>query len=237
VGVGEGVQARPVVALADRAALDPAVAGAKTAAWARAISAGLPTLAGFVITTGSREITQLDAALAAWRSLTPDEAPVVVSSSSPVEDGAGSSMAGAFTSVLDVRSERAFLTAVQQVLESARIGGIRAPMAVLVQPFVAAEWGGVLFTADPITGRAEGAASATRAGVALRTLHEARDEGVEHDDLVQRAPVVLALVPPRIGGRPQLPDPGAVSTASIDTGHPMALAREARRRGRGGHSS
>jgi hypothetical protein len=149
------VQARPVVALADRAALDPAVAGAKTAAWARAISAGLPTLAGLVITTGSREITQLDAALAAWRSLTPDEAPVVVSSSSPVEDGAGSSMAGAFTSVLDVRSERAFLT-VQQVLESARIGGIRAPMAVLVQPFVAAEWGGVLFTADPITGRAGG---------------------------------------------------------------------------------
>jgi rifampicin phosphotransferase len=60
-------------------------------------------------------------------------------------------MAGMFTSVLDVRSWEAFLTAIDDVIRS----GGEAPIAVLVQPFIHPQWGGVLFGADPVTGRTD----------------------------------------------------------------------------------
>ena len=66
-------------------------------------------------------------------------------------------MAGVFESVLDVDDEERFLDAVDTVVRSATAardaGLVDATMAVLVQPMIDAEWGGVLFGADPVSGR------------------------------------------------------------------------------------
>ncbi|MGH9138282.1 MAG: PEP/pyruvate-binding domain-containing protein [Acidimicrobiales bacterium] len=139
--------------------LDPALAGAKAAALAHARRAGLPVLDGFIIpTTAVRPLLAsaspaLDAALrSAWHRLSHEGTrPVVVRSSSPVEDGHTSSMAGQFRSILDVRGWDALLAAVADVVASAG----DAPMAVLVQPLLVPAWGGVLFGADPVTGRTD----------------------------------------------------------------------------------
>jgi pyruvate,water dikinase len=65
-------------------------------------------------------------------------------------------MAGVFTSVLDVTDPISFVQAVDDVLASAGSGLITgAPMAVLVQPQLSPRWGGVLFGADPISGRTD----------------------------------------------------------------------------------
>lgn len=65
-------------------------------------------------------------------------------------------MAGRFTSVLDVTSWPAFLDAVAAVVASqSKVdgdGGASGAMAVLVQPFIRPESGGVLFGVDPVSG-------------------------------------------------------------------------------------
>ncbi len=167
------VEPRPVVELGDEAATRPDVAGAKAAALAVARRAGLPTLGGFVITTegtAALDCGWCDVVAAmreAWHQLTADgRHALVVRSSSTVEDGAASSMAGMFTSVLDVRDWPAFREAVRVVLGSAKaVPGIEpAPMAVLVQPFLEPRFGGVLFGADPVTGRTDRKVLAAVAG-------------------------------------------------------------------------
>ncbi len=149
-----------VVDLDDQAATDADIVGAKAAALARARSAGMPALPGFAISTaGARAIAagratrdQAAALLAAWQAVSEDGAhPVVVRSSSTAEDGGSQSMAGLFTSVLDVRDWERFLQAVDEVIAS----GGDAPIAVLVQRFLRPTWGGVLFGADPVTGRTD----------------------------------------------------------------------------------
>jgi len=45
----------------------------------------------------------------------------------------------------------------------------------------------------------------TGASVALRILVEARRDGVSDEEIILRSPAVLALTPPRVGPRPQLP--------------------------------
>lgn len=141
-------------------AVETELVGAKAANLAIAGRADLPILPGFVITTAvarrvaaggylgmPRELHQ------AWAALTEGgERALVVRSSSVLEDGASSSMAGRFESVLDVRGWRDFVAAARRVVESGRIAG-DAPMAVLVQPMLVADVGGVLFGADPVTGR------------------------------------------------------------------------------------
>jgi phosphohistidine swiveling domain-containing protein len=152
--------------LDDVAAADPAITGAKAAALARASRHGLPVVPGFVVTTSAIEDlaagTPLpDAVLDAWRRLSHDDAvPLVVRSSSTVEDLAGSSMAGRFESVVGVRGREGFGRAVERVAASRRQAAAgsqsltgREPMAVLVQPLLAARCGGVLFGIDPVTGR------------------------------------------------------------------------------------
>ncbi len=66
-------------------------------------------------------------------------------------------MAGVFDSILDVDGEAELLAALDDVLRSAdraRLAGlVDADMAILVQPMLQAAWGGVLFGADPVTGR------------------------------------------------------------------------------------
>jgi pyruvate,water dikinase len=154
------------VRLTDEAASDPQAAGTKAAALARAARAGLPVLPGFVLTTAtvaaaSDAAAAADAGAALWAELSEDGGrPLVVRSSSPAEDTAASSMAGRFTSVVDVRGWDAFVTAVDCVVASARevgeeIGRDDVPMAVLVQPLLDARAGGVLFGVDPVTGRSD----------------------------------------------------------------------------------
>lgn len=146
------------------------LAGAKAAHLARAGAAGLPALPGFVVlppgaaAPGPRRpdgaartgrTADGDAALrAAWHELSAGgRRPLVVRSSSPEEDTQGSSMAGQFTSVLDVRGWSAFAAALRTVRGSA--GPAAAPIPVLVQPMVRSRAGGVLFGADPVAGRTD----------------------------------------------------------------------------------
>ena len=146
-----------VVPLTDPRATDVTLVGAKAANLALARAAGLPTLPGAVLTTAWTAAVRRDA-VAAWRAVSDDgRVPVVVRSSSTGEDGDASSMAGVFESILDVSGEDALLAAVEEVHASAdrarRAGLVDAEMAVLVQPMLVAVWGGVLFGADPLTGR------------------------------------------------------------------------------------
>ena len=157
-----------IVALDDESAASPDLAGAKAAMLADALRRGLPVLDGAVITTvGTRAWTErgpLDHAHDLWSSLSRDGAiPLVVRSSSTIEDGTQSSNAGRFTSVLRVSGWPSFVEAVDAVLRSAAIAG-DAPMAVLVQPWLDASVGGVAFGADPVTGAADVVVSAVRGG-------------------------------------------------------------------------
>ncbi|MBK9179420.1 MAG: hypothetical protein IPM45_07535 [Acidimicrobiales bacterium] len=148
-----------VLRLGCEKASDAAAVGAKAANLARATSAGLPVLPGFVLCAGhapghdlSEEV--LDALRSAWLHLDGDSSALVVRSSSTAEDIATSSMAGQFRSVTGVRGWPAFLVAVATVLASAeRPGGATArPMGVLVQPHLDVVCGGVLFGLDPVRG-------------------------------------------------------------------------------------
>ncbi|HET6836380.1 MAG TPA: PEP/pyruvate-binding domain-containing protein [Acidimicrobiales bacterium] len=164
----DGARPRPaLVHLGHTDAGDASLTGAKAANLAIAQRAGLPVLPGMVLTTAwngrgwshpSRLHDRGDSpAWTAWRQMSDDgRRPVVVRSSSTNEDGGTSSMAGVFTSVLDVADRTSFVQAVDDVLASARSGLITgAPMAVLVQPQLSPRWGGVLFGADPISGRTD----------------------------------------------------------------------------------
>jgi pyruvate,water dikinase len=151
-----------VVTLTDPAAAVPGLVGAKAANLARAVAAGLPVLPGFAITTAASRNGVLapaaaPAVRAAWDELSRDgQAPVVVRSSSTAEDTETSSMAGQFTSILDVRGWAAFTEAVSAVLASAAHphGGTSSPrpMGVLVQEHLDPDCGGVLFGLDPVSG-------------------------------------------------------------------------------------
>ncbi|MFP3966833.1 PEP/pyruvate-binding domain-containing protein [Actinomadura fulvescens] len=137
--------------------------GAKAANLARAARHDLPVLPGFVIPVragsersdglgpapglSTRELRQ------AWAKLSRGgELPLVVRSSSTMEDGAVSSMAGRFVSVLDVTGWEPFVAAAGAVMESSAEPGT---MAVLVQPQLTAAAGGVMFGADPVDGRTD----------------------------------------------------------------------------------
>ncbi|MGH9184959.1 MAG: PEP/pyruvate-binding domain-containing protein, partial [Acidimicrobiales bacterium] len=158
---GEGARFAAVLDLDHPTSADPEVAGAKAAALATARRSGLPALPGFVLSvdaativaSGSKTLPAVlgRAVRAAWERLAADGQPVIVRSSSPVEDGRTSSMAGRFRSVLAVRGWDEFRAAVREVVASADGN----PMAVLVQSFLRPAWGGVLFGADPVTGRAD----------------------------------------------------------------------------------
>ena len=186
VNPGPSVQAPGAVVTLDSAvALDPEVVGAKASSLARALRAGLPVLPGWVVTTGAfgppahgDVVFPVDAELrGAWAAASESGArPVVVRSSSTVEDGSTSSMAGMFTSVLDVRGWQSFRQAIDTVLESAQVAALAgmaadnlggARMAVLIQPQLLPTVGGVMFGIDPVSGRTDHiVVSASEAGPA-----------------------------------------------------------------------
>ncbi|MHC1770313.1 MAG: PEP/pyruvate-binding domain-containing protein [Flexilinea sp.] len=87
-----------------------------------------------------------------------------VRSSALQEDSARASFAGAFESVLDVRSDEEIREAVRVVLKSGQSARVQSysqaqglagndhPVAVVVQKLIQPDFAGVLFTADPLTG-------------------------------------------------------------------------------------
>lgn len=143
-----------VIDLRDTATVVAAQVGMKATNLSRASADGFPVLPGFVVRPhppGRRaELLRRP-----WEELTGHGLrPLVVRSSSSAEDVEGSSMAGRFTSVVDVRSWPGFLAAVEAVVESARaVDG--SSMAVLVQPLLECSVGGVVFGVDPVSGRGD----------------------------------------------------------------------------------
>jgi phosphohistidine swiveling domain-containing protein len=155
-----------VVGLMDPACLDADLVGGKAAALARAAQAGLPVLDARVLTTTFTAEIDRGADLAGHPAIAQvlarfGDLPMVVRSSSTAEDLAASSMAGRFESVLNVVGGDEFVAAVRTVLDSrqrAAEGSELAddhPIAVLVQKFMPAQTGGVLFGVDPVSGRSD----------------------------------------------------------------------------------
>ncbi|WP_067226657.1 PEP/pyruvate-binding domain-containing protein [Streptomyces sp. NBRC 109706] len=173
-----------VVALDTAPARDPKVVGGKAAHLSRAHASGLPVLPGFVLV--APELAPAGAPRGAdqiQRACAELDAPALVVRSSAVgEDSEGSSMAGRFTSVLNVRGWPAFQDAVRRVLGSAADGpgGPGDPggsaMAVLVQPMLTASVGGVLFGADPVAGRADRIVVSAVAGGPERLVDGSRQD-------------------------------------------------------------
>jgi rifampicin phosphotransferase len=162
----EAVQVGYVCALDEDGAVDADLSGSKAASIASARRRGLPVIPGFVVTTtahaeylgADRTLTpSLTGPLAeAWAELA-DEGrhPVIVRSSSTVEDIESGSMAGRFRTVLDVRDRDGFLAAVTAVWASADAvgtGPTPSPMGVLVQRHIEPNRSGVMFGVDPVTG-------------------------------------------------------------------------------------
>ncbi len=153
-----------LIDLSDDGAVDGALVGAKAANLARARRAGLPVLPGVVLTTdwdhrgwSHPSRSEHSPARAAWETLGESgDRTLVVRSSSTNEDGGSSSMAGVFESVLDVSTWSSFVEAVDRVLGSqSRVDVPGARMAVLIQPQLEPRFGGVLFAADPVSGRTD----------------------------------------------------------------------------------
>lgn len=141
--------------LADAADDDPAMIGAKAANLAVARRRDLPVVAGFVVPVplvDAHPTYPSEAVRTAWAELSAGGAvPLVVRSSAPGEDLATTSMAGVFDSVINVNGWDDFAQAYARVVTSGR----DAPMAVLVQRFIRADLGGVLFDVDPVSGRTD----------------------------------------------------------------------------------
>jgi phosphohistidine swiveling domain-containing protein len=150
-----------VVGLTEPEALDAAVVGGKAASLSRAARAGLDVLPGVVVPVGSdlRGLSSRSPLVLAVRAAL-GAGPLVVRSSSPVEDTEHHSMAGRFASVRAVVGDAALADAIEVVARSgARVAaedGIAEvpPVAVLVQPMVEGP-GGVCFGVEPVSGRVD----------------------------------------------------------------------------------
>ena len=133
--------------------------GVKAANLALARLAGLPVLPGLVLTTDAVKIFVDERhpdhrmVTTSWLAKTSELAGqfngrLVVSSTSPLEDGADTSLTGFCTFVVDVSGGAAIHEATTEVIESAG----RDEMAVLTQPMVEPLISGVLFGIDPVSG-------------------------------------------------------------------------------------
>jgi len=172
--------------------------------------------------------------------------PVAVRSSATAEDLPGASFAGQQDSYLDVAGEAALLDAVRRCWASLwneraiayrranAVDDAGVAIAVVVQRMVDASVAGVLFTADPITGRRRHAAIDAVAGLGDRLVSGAVDP--EHYAVDAAAGRVAAR--PAGGGQPLLADDELLALAAVgdrverDLGGPQdiefALDRERR---------
>lgn len=164
--------------LADIRATDVAFGGGKAANLGELVAAGLAVPDAFVIgvpayvtAVAGRPVADpsgnvRDAIVTHYRAMGHDVA-VAVRSSAVAEDGATASHAGIFETVLNVRGAADLLDAVRRCWASAsssrarRYTGARGSeaddsgIAVVVQRQIASACSGVVFTADPLTGRSD----------------------------------------------------------------------------------
>jgi phosphohistidine swiveling domain-containing protein len=143
--------------------------GGKAEGLAKLIRMGLPVPAGFVI-VGARPGRLPEDLSDHYRQLSVNgqESRVAVRSSAIGEDSEGASFAGQYETVLDVKGKAELIAAVEGCLtslESARARAYQAErgaeagesadlaMSVVVQRMVEARKAGVLFTANPVSGR------------------------------------------------------------------------------------
>jgi pyruvate,water dikinase len=132
----------PVIALDHPAALDVARVGRKAAKLAAARAAGLPVAPGVVLTT-DWDTDDRATAIQVWRITSLDGArPLVVRPSAAGADRPGSDAHGAIEPATVVHDAEGALAAIAAV----RAHEPRTP--VLLQPYVAAAWHGVLFADD-----------------------------------------------------------------------------------------
>lgn len=135
--------------------------GGKALGLAELTRLGLPVPPGFVIADASG--TSLGDAVAERfsRMRAAGQTPVAVRSSAAGEDGAEHSFAGQYDTVLGVGSVDELTAAVEKCVRSAgseraaayQDGGAAARMHLVVQQMVDARAAGVVFTADPTSGR------------------------------------------------------------------------------------
>jgi phosphohistidine swiveling domain-containing protein len=148
--------------------------GGKALGLARLISAGFPVPRGYVITAQAfdsrppyvSEALKAEIIRIFHRLQNPGQVPVAVRSSAAGEDQPGFSFAGQYLTVLNVKSETEFLSAVQccrASLESPGAAGYHrrhkltiasGSMAVIVQQMVSAQTAGAIFTSNPVNGQA-----------------------------------------------------------------------------------
>ncbi|MFI6095570.1 PEP/pyruvate-binding domain-containing protein [Lentzea sp. NPDC051213] len=158
----------PLILPLDDPRADLAAVGGKGASLAKLTRAGLPVPTGFHLTTRAYLERSMEGVLEAFREL---GGPVAVRSSATAEDLPGLSFAGQHDTVLNVGEQDLFdailrcwdsLRSDRAVAYRERNGIASAEMAVVVQRMVPADVSGVLFTADPVTGRAEPVINAVR---------------------------------------------------------------------------
>jgi pyruvate,water dikinase len=149
------------------AATDARAFGGKAAQLAAALGAGLPVPNGFALDwTAVRAVVAGDRRALAWLDALEESGPWAVRSSAIGEDSAEASFAGTHLTLLGVVGVESLLHAIHQVHDSGldeaaaayrRQHGLDpAPrMAVVLQPMIASEVAGVLFTKNPVTGASE----------------------------------------------------------------------------------
>jgi pyruvate,water dikinase len=134
--------------------------GGKAAGLAALRRLGLPVPVGFVIADASADVDAREAGECFSRMAARGATPVAVRSSALGEDGDDQSFAGQYDSVLGVDSVDDFVAAVHTCADSVHSrrassysGQPTATMHLVVQRMVDARAAGVVFTADPATGR------------------------------------------------------------------------------------
>lgn len=158
-----GTSPAPVLALDDMTSRDPSLASANAAALATARAAGLPVLDGLVIPVDVA--AQVAEAVTARRCPRRSSPPCAVHGATSRRVGDPSWPGRRLPTRTAAR--RRWLASSSRCSTCARgascwrrSGPVVAsadggPMAVLVQPFVVPAWGGVMFGADPVSGRTD----------------------------------------------------------------------------------
>ena len=173
------------------------LAGGKGANLGELVRAGFPVPDGFVLTTHAFALAAgaprgspvppavAEAALKAYAAL--GSGPVAVRSSATAEDLAGASFAGQQDTYLNVSGYEALLDAIIRCWASLwneravayrkanNIDETKVSLAVVVQKMVEASAAGVLFTADPVTGRRHVAAIDAVTGLGEKLVSGAVD--------------------------------------------------------------
>ncbi len=154
------------------AALDPAVAGAKAAALARALRSGLPVLPGWVLTTSAFTTSRAGRRRAPGRLVGGDGQRPAPGGRPVVLHGRGRQhqLDGRHVHLRPRRGRLAVVPGRPSTRSSTRprwSPRTPAPIAVLIQPQLMPTVGGVLFGIDPVTGRTDHVVvSASEAGPA-----------------------------------------------------------------------